>query len=289
MAIDYNKTLSLKANDVAFSYEQRDVMLYGLSLGCGLDPINETLLRFVYEKDLVTIPTFATVPAFAIAELGMKTGMDVTKVVHGGQKVEMIADTLPTKASVLLDSQFVGLHDKGEGKGAIVVSETLLKSADNGEHLAKLTSTIFARGDGGFLKPGQENYGELVKPSAVPGREPDQTVRIETREDQALIHRLLGDYNPLHADPDFAQRVGFPRPILHGLCTYGIACKEVLLAFCDGRPERLSSIEVRFSAPIVPGDTLVIEMWVDGSDVSFKATSLGQNAVVLNNGLAKLR
>jgi acyl dehydratase len=173
----------------------------------------------------------------------------------------------------------LGVYDKGQ-KGAIIDTETVLKDAADGAPIVTLTSSIFARGDGGFGGPSEG----APEPHSPPDRAPDLRVELGTRPDQALLYRLSGDRNPLHADPVIAKMAGFPRPILHGLCTYGLTCRAVLQTFAGFRPERIKSHEARFSSPVFPGETLVVDLWRDGEVVSFEAKVPSRNVTVIKNG-----
>ncbi|MDB5441685.1 MAG: 3-alpha,7-alpha, 12-alpha-trihydroxy-5-beta-cholest-24-enoyl-CoA hydratase, partial [Phenylobacterium sp.] len=204
-------------------------------------------------------------------------------VVHGEQKVEL-HKPLPISGSFTAQGRTVGAFDKGKDKGAVVVNETIWTD-EAGEKVATLTGSTFARGDGGFGGPSDG----APEPHAVPTRKPDISVPIETRPDQALLYRLNGDRNPLHSDPDVAKRAGFPRPILHGLCTYGITCRAVLQEICDYDPEQILSHQARFSAPVFPGDIVTVDLWKDGDVVSFEARVLDRGATVIRNGKTLLR
>jgi acyl dehydratase len=173
----------------------------------------------------------------------------------------------------------IGVYDKGD-KGAVIYSETVLTDAKSGEMIATLTGSTFARGDGGFGGPSEG----APEPHAVPTRAPDLSLDFPTRPDQALIYRLSGDRNPLHADPKIAAIAGFPRPILHGLCTYGITCRAVMQAFADFEPARIKSHQVRFSSPVFPGETITVDLWKDGDVVSFEARIKDRGVVVVRNG-----
>ena len=191
---------------------------------------------------------------------------------------------LPTTGSFTATSRTIGAYDKGKDKGAVVVNETVWTD-ETGEKVATLTGSTFARGDGGFGGP----TDGAPEPHPAPERKPDISVPFETRADQALIYRLNGDRNPLHSDPDVAKRAGFPRPILHGLCTYGITCRAVLQEICDYDSERILSHQARFSAPVFPGDTITVDLWKDGDVVSFEARVLDRGATVIRNGKTVLR
>jgi acyl dehydratase len=294
MPIYYPDILDQKTEPRTFTYGDKDVMLYALGVGMGRDPMDERELPFVYEKDLKVVPTAATVLAAAAgrrasgAGVEQKPGLRVSQlnylmVVHGEQKVEL-HKPLPTSGSFTAQSRTVGAYDKGKDKGAVVVSETVWID-EAGEKVATLTGSTFARGDGGFGGPSEG----APEPHPVPQRKPDLSVPFETRPDQALLYRLNGDRNPLHSDPEVAKRAGFPRPILHGLCTYGITCRAVLQEICDYDPARILSHQARFSAPVFPGDTITVDLWKDGDVVSFEARVLDRGATVIRNGKTVLR
>jgi acyl dehydratase len=282
MAISYDHVMGLTAKDQEFTYSDRDTMLYALGIGMGADPMDKAELAFVYENGLKSIPTMATVIAWGAGSVG-DSGINYAMVVHGEQRVA-IHKPLPVAATILADSRFVECLDKGPGKGAVLITETAIRDKATGEPLCTLTSSIFARADGGFGGPSEG--GPAVHP--VPDRAPDMEVDIATRPDQALIYRLSGDRNPLHSDPDFAKAVGFPRPILHGLCTYGLTCRAVLGAYCGNDPSLITGHDVRFSAPVFPGETVSVQMWKDGNVVSFEARVKSRDVVVIKNGKCTL-
>jgi acyl dehydratase len=204
-------------------------------------------------------------------------------LVHGEQKIEL-HQPLASHGRFVAESRTTGVFDKGENKGALVIVESVWRD-EAGAKVATVTQTNFARGDGGFGGPSQG----APEPHAVPQRAPDLSLDIATRPDQALVYRLSGDRNPLHAEPDSARRSGFPRPILHGLCTYGITCRAVLQAITGYDPAPILSHQARFSAPVFPGDTLTVDLWKDGPQVSFEARVKARDAVVIRNGLTVLR
>jgi len=173
---------------------------------------------------------------------------------------------LSPKDELTTESRLVEVVDKGKDKGALLFNETVWRDS-KGAPVVTLGGTTFARGDGGFGGPAEGG----PKPHTAPDRAPDKTVSLVTRPEQALIYRLNGDRNPLHSDPDMARKAGFQRPILHGLCTYGVTCRAVLQAYCDFDPTRLKAHDVRFSSPVYPGETVVVRMWKDGETVSFEA------------------
>ncbi len=277
MPIAYPDVLQLTTDEERFVWTDQRAMLYALGIGLGSDPLNEKELPFVYENGLKAAPTFATVITFPIQALA-KSGVNFARVVHGEQAVTFHR-TVPPEGEAVGTSRVKAVYDKGADKGAILLIETVL-TLSSGEALVTLTSSIFARGDGGFGGPTE---GE-EKPHMVPGRAADMSLDFPTRPDQALLYRLSGDRNPLHADPAFAKMVGFPRPILHGLCTYGITCRAVMQGFTDFDPAPIRSHQARFSAPVFPGETVTVDLWRDGPVVSFEAKVKDREAAVIKNG-----
>jgi acyl dehydratase len=282
MPIAYPEVLDLRAEGQSFAWTDRETMLYALGIGLGADPMNETELPFVYENDLKAVPTLATVVAWGAGPGVGNMGINFLMVVHGAQKVELHRP-MPVAARITADSRVLGAYDKGP-KGAIIVTETVLKEAGSGEPIATLTSSIFARGDGGFGGPADG----APEPHPVPTRAPDLSIDLTTRPDQALLYRLSGDRNPLHSNPTVAKMAGFPRPILHGLCTYGLTCRAVLQSFAEYQPERIKSHEARFSSPVFPGETITVDLWRDGDVVSFEAHVKARDVTVIKNGKTTL-
>jgi acyl dehydratase len=279
MPISYPEILSLTSSDHPLEYNERDVMLYALGLGFGIDPMDKAELPFVYENGLKVMPTIAAALALTAGGLIMKAGINYLMVVHGEQKLT-VHRPLPTAAKLLADGRIVGAYDKGAGKGAVIVSETVLKPAEGGAPYCTLLSSTFARGDGGFGGPSDG----APEPHPIPGRAPDQVVELVVRPEAALIYRLSGDRNPLHSDPDVAAMAGFPRPILHGLATYGMCARAVLKAFGNYDAAKLTAHDIRFSSPVFPGETLQVMMWRDGDTVSYEARVKERDVVVAKNG-----
>ena len=285
MPLDYEKLLALKIPDVEHDYGPRDCILYALGLGLGQDPINADELAFVYEKQLKVLPTFALVQGYSAYWLRQADlGVTWTKVVHGEQGLVLHQQVAP-QAMVIGRTRIVDIVDKGEGRGALVYSERAISDKATGRPLATLTQTTFCRADGGFGGPRRE----APPPHALPERAPDVTCDLPTRPEMALIYRMSGDVNPLHVDPDFAKAAGFPRPILHGLATFGVAGHALLKAVCGYDPARITAIAGRFSAPVFPGETIRTEIWRDGGVVSFRARAVERDVIAIDNGRAEVR
>jgi acyl dehydratase len=285
MALDYQHLMGLKREGDRFSYSDRETMLYALGVGMGRDPLDAKELDYVFERPgaaLKTVPSMATV--LTRVPLLKDCGYDYTKVVHGEQRLTLHRP-LPPEGELIADARVTGAYDKGAGKGAVIYTETAVRSAADGQPMFTLSSTTFARGDGGFGGPA----GSGPAPHELPSRSPDKTLTLETRKDQALLYRLNGDRNPLHADPELARRVGFKAPILHGLCTYGTACRAVLQTVAAYDHSKIAGFDVRFSAPVYPGESIATDMWIDSRTVSFRCrVPERENVVVIGNGRCML-
>ncbi|SFC27494.1 MaoC/PaaZ C-terminal domain-containing protein [Tropicimonas isoalkanivorans] len=284
MAIDYEKLMSVQIPTIEQTYTEKDTMLYALGIGLGSDPVDPDQLRYVYEKGLVAAPSMAVVlahPGLWIRDLD--TGIDYVKVVHGEQGLTLHRP-LPAAATVTGESRVTGIVDKGEGRGAMVYSERVIRDKATGEKLATITQNSFCRADGGYGGPSDP----ARKPHALPERAPDLSVDLTTIPQQALLYRLNADVNPLHADPEIARKAGFDRPILHGLATYGIACHALLKAVCGYDASRLRSLDGRFTAPVYPGETFRAEIWRDGDIASYRIRAVERDVVAISNGRAEI-
>ncbi|HTB28833.1 MAG TPA: MaoC/PaaZ C-terminal domain-containing protein [Steroidobacteraceae bacterium] len=280
MAIRYPEVLSIAEPGRPFSWTDRETMLYALAIGMGGDPDNGEELPFVYERNLKAVPTLATVVAWG-ANIGPeRIGLNRALTVHGEESITWHRP-MPAAGSVIASSRVVAAYDKGQ-KGAVIEREVQLRDVD-GTLLVSLLRTAFARGDGGFGGP-----SESPPPHQVPTRAADLVLEFATRPDQALLYRLCGDRNPLHADPAAAKAGGFPRPILHGLCTYGICCRAILQAYCGFEPERMRTLAARFSAPVLPGDRIAVRLWKDHDIVSFEASVPGRDVTVIKSGRSRI-
>jgi acyl dehydratase len=285
MAIDYQKLKHWPFPDVEHSYRARDTMLYALGLGFGADPMDEQQLRFVYEEGLKALPTMAVVLAHAGQwSKNPETGINWKLLLHGEQGL-VIHKPLPAAATVVGRTVIDEIIDKGKDKGALIYSRRELRDKETGVLLASSSSTSFLRGDGGFGGP----TGPAKPVHQLPERAPDLVCDIKTLPQAALIYRLSGDYNPLHADPEIAKAAGFPRPILHGLCSFGIAGHALLRTLCAYDPARLKRMDVRFSTPVFPGETVRTEMWREGSgSFGFRCRIVERDVVAINNGLVEI-
>lgn len=276
----YPEILSIEAEPTAFTYDADFTILYALGLGCGVGPDE---LKFVYEKGLQALPTMAVMMGGASNAFIEQGGIDYTMIVHGEQRLTL-HKPLPPAGRMISEARCLGVVDKGAEKGALVNVESTVRGED-GTLYATAIMTLFCRGDGGFGGPSD---GELTL-DPVPTRPPDFEISIPTLPQQAAIYRLSGDRNPLHIDPEMAKRVGFPGPILHGLCTYGIAGRAILGACSDNDPARITSLDARFSAPVYPGETVTTRIWQDGNAISFECVVAERGVTVIRNGACRLR
>lgn len=281
MQIDYDDLISRHGGERAFSYTDTQVLLYNLGVGMGRDPLAPKELPFVFEQPaLKAVPTAATVLGGGGSGPGLLDGVpiDWNKVLHGEQRL-VVHRPLPPSADCIGSARISEVSDKGADKGAIITITGEVRLA-TGEPLWTMDSVMFARGNGGFGGPSKSK----IAPHVMPEREPDQVFVTQTRPDQALLYRLNGDRNPLHAEPAFAKRAGFPAPILHGLCSYGIACRAVLASALDYDVTRMKSFDVRMTSPIFPGETIHTDIWVNGDVVSFRNRIEARGIKSLDNG-----
>ncbi len=283
MAVVYEQLLNFPIPEVRQKYTRRDTMLYALGVGLGADPLDEQQLRFVYEDGLQVLPSYPVVlgyPGFWMKDPA--TGVDWVRLVHGEQGI--VIHQLPApEGEVIGRTRVTGIVDKGAGKGMLVYTEREVVDAATGTLLATLPSTTFCRGDGGFGGPS----GPVSPVHELPARAPDLTITLPTLPQAALIYRLSGDYNPLHADPKIARAAKFERPILHGLCTLGVA-GHALVKAAGYDADRIASIHARFTAPVYPGETLSTDIWRDGAQWSFRTRVAARDTIVLGNGRAQI-
>jgi len=265
------------------SWDSKDALLYAVGVGAGLgDPLEE--LEFTTENsqgiEQKVLPTFGVLISQARGARSLGD-INLAMLVHAEQFIELHRP-LPVAGTARTVSTVTGIYDKGSG--ALVAGENQAVDATTGEPLVTTRSGIFIRGEGGF--GGERGSDQSWR---RPDREPDHTVVLQTRPEQALIYRLSGDRNPLHADPKFAARGGFDKPILHGLCTYGVTGRALLHALCGSDPARFRSMYGRFSRPVWPGDTLTVSIWLQEGDTALFQTTRPDGVVVIDRGRFQAR
>jgi acyl dehydratase len=275
----YPEILAIAPEPGEFVYDEAFTMLYALGIGCGAGD-----LGFVYERKLRAIPTMGVLMANGAGDFITRGGIDFTRIVHGEQRLTLHRP-LPPSGRMVTSARCLGVTDKGREKGAVLNIECTASDAASGELFVTSTMTLFCRGDGGFGGP---STGELpLRPT--PDRAPDFEVALPTLPQQAAIYRLLGDRNPLHIDPAVARAVGFEGPILHGLCTYGIAARAILQACCDNDPAEIAHLEARFSAPVYPGETILTRIWREPHGAAYECLVQERAVTVIRNGYCGLR
>jgi acyl dehydratase len=277
MPINYDEIMSLKSEDIDVSYTDKQSILYSLGVGLGNDPMNLDELKYVYENSQLALPSMATNFQY-YHPLLLKSNLNFIMVVHGEQRLSLM-NPIPVSGEFLMNMKVINCFDKGAAKGAIIETETTVRLKKDDMPICKLISTTFARGDGGF-------GGKDAPPSKkiILDGNPDITHEVSTKLDQALIFRLSGDFNPLHSDPSFAKVAGFPRPILHGLCTYGVACRSLVASICNNDVKKLKRFDCRFSSPVFPGETIITEMWKKDNIVNFQSKVKERDQIILKNG-----
>jgi acyl dehydratase len=286
MPIDVAKALGASLGEIVGSWDVDQVILYHLALGAGRDPVAPGELEYCYEGSLLKVlPSFAVIPAGG-ALAGFWAGVDGLEfspalVLHGEQELIVQASRIPIASKVHSVGRVAGIYDKG--KAALLVLEVESRTPE-GSPLFVNRYSLFLRGEGGFGgDPGPRD--DVVRPD----REPDLVVESPTLPQQALLYRLLGDKNPLHADPAFAAIGGFDRPILHGLCSYGIACKAVVDGLLGGNTAAVASYRARFAGTVVPGDTIVTSMWREADAILLEAANKEKGTPVLSRARIGLR
>ena len=278
MPIDYDTLMATRVDDDPCAYDEKDCLLYALGAGFGADPLDRHELPYVYEgAALRIVPTMAS--SLVSNSFIMGCGWDYSRVLHGEEKLSLYRP-LPPAARLLANRRVVAVYDFGKEQGARIVFETECRLAKDDTVLFNLERTLLARGDGGFGgQPAPDG-----EPPRLPEHEADLVCRLSTRADQALLFRLADDLNPLHADPGFARRVGFDRPILQGRCVYAIACRSILQTICDYDFALIAGFDARFTGPVFPGETVTTEMWQERNVVSFRCLVEARNSVVLDSG-----
>lgn len=285
MPIDLNKALGAQLPSQEFSWTASDVALYALAVGAAGDPMETTGLEYIHDAAPKVLPSFATVAATMNVTEAPRVSfpgveIDLAKVVHGSQSVRLHRP-IPADGTATTTTTIAEIQDKGSAAVIIQESETVSAS---GEKLWTSRSGIFARGEGGF--GGERGTSEKVE---YPEREADHTIEFKTLPQQALLYRLCGDRNPLHSDPAFAEAAGFPRPILHGLCSYGLVLRAVIDEVLGGDVTRVHGYGVTFGGIFFPGETMRIRVWEEGTQLLVAATVVErEDAPVLKNVVVDL-
>ncbi len=278
MPFDPEKILAMEPIIVRQTLTKRDTILY--ALGVGADE-----LAYVYEEGLSALPTMAVVMAYpGFLWQKPELGIDWKRVLHGEQFTELHVP-LPVKAMLRSETKIEAIYDKGAAKGSIAHVVRRIIDEETNTLLATTTTNTFLRGNGGH----GGSQGKPPAPHLVPDdRAPDEVITLTTTHNQAAVYRLSGDYNPLHIDPEVAKAAGFDRPILHGLCTYGVAGRALLKALCDNNPARLRRMDARFSSPVYPGETIATEIWHEGDGrAAFRSKVTERDVIVLTHGYAE--
>ncbi len=267
-------------------YTRRDASLYAQSIGFGSDPLDELELDFVSDRPTFkSVPTMASIFADVILELTHACQLQHPELaLHGEQKLEIFSP-LPDMAELEIQGSIAAVYDRGPQRGAEIHMAAEARLQGESALLYRATYVTIARGDGGF---GGDEPDRSVDNKRIPARAPDKVWEFPISRNQALLYSLNGDPNPIHTQPRIAKRAGFEKPIMHGLGTYGMACRAVLMTYCDGDPSVMKSFDVRFSAPVIPGDTLLVDMWRLDDGVAFQGRIPDRDVVVLKNGFSRI-
>ncbi len=283
MPIDPEKALGAELGSGETSWDADQVILYHLGLGAGVPPTDPGELEYTYEKNLKVLPSFGVIPVFgALGGLGQVPGLQINfaMLLHGEQDLE-IHKPIPPQAKVSSRGKVAGIYDKK--KAALVVLEVETRD-EAGDKLFTNRFSLFLRGEGGFGGESGPKAGNLR-----PDRDPDGVIDTQTLPQQALIYRLSGDKNPLHADPEFAKLGGFDKPIIHGLCSYGIVCKAIVDGVLKGDTARVARYQARFAGVAFPGETYRTSYWQEGDKILIEAKAVERDAVVITNAAITVR
>jgi acyl dehydratase len=283
MPIDPKKALGAELGAGTSSWEEKDVILYNLGIGAGDPATDPGELEYTYEKNLKASPSFAVIPTFgAMGGMGAIEGLEFNfaMLLHGEQEI-ILHQPIPTRAKVTSKGRVAELWDKGKACLCVLEVDT---ADENGEPLFTNRFSLFLRGEGGFGGEPGPKAGNVA-----PDRDPDGTVEVPTLPQQALLYRLSGDLNPLHADPEFAKMAGFDRPIIHGLCSYGIVCKAIVDNVLGGDVTKVAGYAARFAGVGFPGETYVIDYWKEGDKILIQASSKERGAKIISNSAITIR
>ncbi len=284
MPIDPDKALGAETGTGTGQWKADDVLLYHLGVGAGVPATDPKELEYTYEKNLKVLPSFGVIPVFgSMGGLGSVPGLqfNFAMLLHGEQDLE-IKKPIPTEAKIESSGRVARIYDKG--KAALVILEVTSKEEESGDPLFVNRFSLFLRGEGGFGGDSGPKAGNVP-----PDREPDLVAESTTLPQQALLYRLCGDKNPLHADPEFAKLGGFDTPILHGLCSYGIVCKAVVDHALGGDTAKVARYQVRFAGVVFPGETIVTSMWREGDKVLIQAKTKERGSPVITNAAIWVR
>ena len=284
MSLNADKLLAWSKEAVT-ELSTKSSALYALGIGLGADPVDTRQLAYLYEKNLVALPTQAMVMGvFPDYIRDPEIGVDMVRMLHGESGL-VIHKPLPAVGKVKAVAKIDHLLDRGESKGAACYFSTEIFEVESGAHLATTSGCFIMRGNGGFGGPS----GPAPAPQPIPERAPDLTVDMPTLPQAGLIYRLSGDTNPLHIDPAVARKAGFERPILHGLASFGVAGHGVLSALCDYDASRFRALKVRYSAPVYPGETIRVELFrLEKGQYAVRCKVLERDLTVLNNGYVEV-
>jgi acyl dehydratase len=283
MPIDPKQALGAQLGEGKYTWTKDQVILYHLGVGAGVPPTDRGELEYTYEKNLKVLPSYGVIPVFgALGGLGRTPGLsfNFAMLLHGEQDIE-VHQPIPTDATVTSSGHIAGIYDKG--KAALVVLEVKTKD-EAGKPLFTNRFSLFLRGEGGFGGDSGPKAG-----NEAPTRAPDGVISSATLPQQALIYRLSGDKNPLHADPDFAKMGGFDKPIIHGLCSYGVVCKAIVDKVLGGDVTKVARYQARFAGVGFPGETYLTSYWKEGDRILIQAKSKERDAVIISNAAITVR
>lgn len=281
-----DRLLAYRYPDVEQRLTHRDTMLYALGVGFGDDPLDPAQLRFVFEDNLQAVPTLAVTLCYpsALSNFSEVVGIRGEKVLHVSQGF-FLPNPLPAQGTFVGRTEITGVYDKGPDRGALWTYRNRIFDKGTGALVCELDAASMAMGYGGY----GGTRGDSPPKAVPPDRGADHICDLTTLPQAALLYRLSGDYNPVHADPVLAKKAGYARPILHGRCTFGVAGRAILRACCEDDASRLQAMSARFTAPVYPGETIRTEIWREGTELIFRCSIPARQIVVLDHGRARLR